>query len=127
MFSYRAAAIRPVDGDTVVLLIDQGFDTRHETEVRLIGVYAPERTQPGGAETTRLVADWLVEAQQRNPQRRWPLTVTTVQTKTVEPGERMTFTRYLATVRAADQPDSSLNDVVNAELARHPEWGPGNV
>ena len=39
---YKATVIRVIDGDTVVLSIDNGFHSRYETSVRLLGFDAPE-------------------------------------------------------------------------------------
>lgn len=126
MFQYRAALARPIDGDSTVLLIDLGFGVREEAEVRLLAVRAPEKSQPGGSETTQFVAGWM--ATQIASGLRWPLFIETVQTKVIEPTERMTFTRYLATVwpygRRGTQ--DSLNYAVATFLSGHPEWPAGD-
>jgi micrococcal nuclease len=42
-YTYRAVVVRVIDGDTVVLDIDLGFDTwLHNKHIRLLGVDAPE-------------------------------------------------------------------------------------
>ena len=124
MFQYRAALSRVIDGDSAVLLIDCGFSARVEVEVRLLDVHAPERRQLGGAETTQFVADWFTAA---TFSRRWPIYVETQQTQVYEPTQRMTFTRYVATVWQFDRrgPDESLNAQVRQFLAGHPEWPTG--
>lgn len=47
LYRYQAKLIRVIDGDTVVLEIDQGFrQFRHDQSVRLLGVNAPELHGP---------------------------------------------------------------------------------
>jgi endonuclease YncB( thermonuclease family) len=127
MFQYRAALARVIDGDSAMMLIDVGFSARVEVEVRLLDVHAPERSQPGGAEATSFAAAWFGHVATIDPGRRWPLYVETVQTRVVEPTERQSFTRYVATVwpvgnRAAE---ASLNWLLAQYLAGHPEWPSG--
>jgi micrococcal nuclease len=50
IYIYRAELVRVVDGDTVDLIIDLGFDTSRRERFRLYGVDAPEmRTEAGKA------------------------------------------------------------------------------
>lgn len=119
MWEYRAALLRVIDGDTLALLIDQGFGGRQEEHIRLAGVSAPELSQPGGVESARWVADWLALA--AGP--RWPLLLRTQPNTNVEPTERRTLTRYLGTVTAGPR---YLNGDLAAYLAIHPEWGSGS-
>jgi hypothetical protein len=94
-------------------------------------VRAPELSEPGGREATEFVNTWLGRAAAAQRDTRWSLWVQTVPTAAVEPGQRTTLARYLATVWRYDQrPDCttggpSLNDAVNGFLAGHPEWGHG--
>lgn len=131
MWDYRAALVKPHDGDTFRVLADTGFAGRQEVDVRLLDVHAPELGEPGGTETARFVNTWLTHAATVQPGCRWPLYVLTSTTGTAEPGQRRTFTRYLAQVWRFDQrPDSdrpgpSLNDTLRRFLADHPQWGPG--
>jgi micrococcal nuclease len=47
LYRYEAKLIRVVDGDTIVLEIDQGFrQFRHDQHVRLLGVDTPELNGP---------------------------------------------------------------------------------
>lgn len=41
-FTFRAAALKVVDGDTVDLLIDTGFRTYKTERIRLVGIDTPE-------------------------------------------------------------------------------------
>jgi endonuclease YncB( thermonuclease family) len=121
VFDYRAALVRVVDGDSVILEMDQGFGGRQQEEVRLLSVSAPEKDQPGGLECRDFTTAWLGQV---SPQLRWPLHVITVPNTNPEPTERRTFVRYLATVS-----DITDGRVLNADLAlflnQHPEWGHG--
>lgn len=141
---FRATPTKVHDGDSFWVLVDTGFDGRHEPELRLLDVHAPElvrmalppRGQPGGAETARLVNAWLSDAAERAGEARWSLWVETYLVRSADPnaGERQTFTRYLATVwRLWDCPvwgsggpvEASLNYQVALFLSGHPEWPPG--
>ena len=42
MYNYKAKLIRTVDGDTVDLMVDLGFDIWHKIRVRLAGINTPE-------------------------------------------------------------------------------------
>jgi micrococcal nuclease len=60
IYIYKAELIRVVDGDTVDLVIDLGFDTSRKERFRLYGIDAPEmRTENGKAAKA-----WLWEALQ---------------------------------------------------------------
>jgi micrococcal nuclease len=48
IYIYKAELIRVVDGDTVDLIVDLGFDTSRKERFRLYGIDAPElRTEAG--------------------------------------------------------------------------------
>lgn len=124
MWTYRAALIAVIDGDTLRLEIDLGFHVRTQQDIRLLAVSAPERDQPGGAEATQYVDEWLHTAGGWLQDLRWPCLVTTSLNRNFEPDERRTFTRYLGTVT-----DIVDGRILNADLAdylaQHPEWGSG--
>lgn len=122
MWTYRAALVRAVDGDSAVLLIDLGCSVRAEEEVRLLGVSAPEKYQPGGLECKDFTAAWFAQCPTT---RRWPLSVETVPNTSLEPLEKRTFVRYLATVRDLADPARCLNADLAEYLKQHPEWGSG--
>jgi endonuclease YncB( thermonuclease family) len=121
IFDYRAALVRVVDGDSLVILLDVGMGARVEEEIRLLNVSAPERSQAGGLECRDFVVAWCAQL----PARRWPLHVTTVPNTSLEPLERRTFVRYLATVRSFTDRSQSLNEALAEYLKQHPEWGSG--
>jgi hypothetical protein len=108
-------------------MADTAFGQRYEPELRLLDVHAPELTQPGGAECTAFVNAWFGHVATIDPGRRWNLYVETVQTKQVEPTQKMSFTRYVATVWPVGNraPEASLNWLLAQYLAGHPEWPSG--
>jgi len=139
---FRGYATRTHDGDSFWVMCDTGFGGRAEPELRLVDVHAPElirmalppRSQPGGSQAAAYVTDWLMNADMLAGESRWSLWVETYLTRSKEPRERQSFTRYLATVwRAGDCPiwgqagpvNLSLNYDLSGYLARHPEWPPG--
>jgi len=58
MYQYRAAVLKVVDGDTVHLDVELGFDVRRRDSFRLFGINAPEMSTPEGV----AAKDWLIEA-----------------------------------------------------------------
>jgi len=60
IYIYKAELVRVVDGDTVELIIDLGFDTSRHERFRLYGVDAPEMRTAAGKEAKA----WLWEALQ---------------------------------------------------------------
>lgn len=120
MWEYRAACLHVIDGDTIRVLADTGFGGRHEVDVRLLGVSAPELSELGGAETRGFIEiEWMGLLQHGL---RWPLLIRTSITTTPEPSERRTFIRYLADVTDITS-GASLNKDLADYLAEHPEWG----
>lgn len=115
----------PHDGDSFWMEYDAGCGGRQEPELRLYGAYMPELKDPGGPELRQVVIDWFDAADRTLT---WPFWISMVQTKIREPGQKTTFARYLATVwhfNGRTTVGPSVNEVVNAHLAQHPEWGPG--
>lgn len=49
-YLYQAKILKVVDGDTLILLIDLGFDVKKEQRVRLTQIDAPELKTPDGQE-----------------------------------------------------------------------------
>ncbi len=48
LWHFRARFVRAIDGDTVQVLADNGYDSRAEPRVRLSNANAPERNTPAG-------------------------------------------------------------------------------
>lgn len=121
LWTYRARLLSIHDGDTISALLDLGLGMRAEVDLRLVNVSAPELSQAGGRESLAFVAEW-VECLPTGYD--WPLIVQTVKTSTREPGERRSFTRYLAHVYEVGMA-RCLNVDAAKFLAEHPEWPPG--
>lgn len=117
------------DGDTVLMLLDQGLGGRAEEPIRLAGVFAPERKQHGGAEAGTFTAMVFAEVEERfrAAGRRWPFIVITEPLKGKhEAGETRTFARYVGHVWARDTGEN-LNLTIAEFLGQHPEWGKGTA
>ena len=62
MYTYKARLERVVDGDTVDLVIDLGFDIHHKVRCRLYGINTPEsRTKDLAEKKLGLAAKAYVE------------------------------------------------------------------
>lgn len=84
MYQYTAQVIRVVDGDTLWMRVDLGFDVRRDDSFRLSGINAPEMSTAEG----KRAKQWLVERLENVPY----LIVTTQKDK------KEKFGRYLATL-----------------------------
>lgn len=105
MWDRRARITENHDGDTVTAVLDQGFGDTKTIKVRLAKVFAPETSQPGGAETTAFVRDWVAQRSTTA----WPFVCTTVRTRTDT--ETTTLGRYVAYITCGTE---SLNEAVTA-------------
>lgn len=63
LYQYRAQLIRVIDGDTLDLSIDLGFDITQKTRVRLMGINAPEMNTDAGKLAKAFVVDWFSEGE----------------------------------------------------------------
>ena len=97
MWDKRASLVRVKDGDTIVVSLDQGFRDTKEIDLRLLGVYTPEKGQEGYEACTRFTTEWLASL----PLVRWPFVVITARMKLVD-REQTTLERYLGTVTTLD-------------------------
>jgi micrococcal nuclease len=86
IYIYKAELIRVVDGDTVDLIIDLGFDTSRKERFRLYGIDAPEMNTLAGKASKA----WLWEALQPLE----PIYVQTIQLETK--AKRDKYGRFLA-------------------------------
>lgn len=126
-WGFRARLVKVHDGDSVFVECDLGFSARHEAEIRLDAVHAPELVQAGGIETREYVSGWMAAHAAHN--RTWPFWIEVVMTTTYEPEMRQSFTRYVGTVWPFDQRNQSvlsLNYSVTVFLSGHPEWPAGD-
>jgi endonuclease YncB( thermonuclease family) len=114
IYIYKADLIRVVDGDTVELIIDLGFDTSRKERFRLYGIDAPEMNTAKGKEAKA----WLWEAIQ-------PLEAIYVQTIQLSTkAKRDKYGRFLAVLysfvpvlSSADGPKVNKCSI-NAEMIR---------
>jgi micrococcal nuclease len=83
MYQYRCQILRIVDGDTIHLDVDLGFDVRRKDSFRLYGINAPEMST-GEGEAAR---DWLVEQLAHG-----------IDMLTTHKDQREKYGRYLATL-----------------------------
>lgn len=95
-WTYRAAPIRVIDGDTIVCLVDNGFRNREEHSIRLAGVDTPEifsgtaEEKAAGQAAKALVQDWIADAE-FDAMAKWPLIVQTEK-------DRQSFNRYVGRI-----------------------------
>jgi micrococcal nuclease len=94
VYEYRARCDRVVDGDTLDVLVDVGFDIHVRQRVRLIGVNCAEHGTIAGDDATAFTKAWI---EQYGPD----LTLRTVRDRKEKYG------RYLGTIVAATR---VLND-----------------
>jgi len=116
MWDKRARVVDVHDGDTITVLLDQGFDDYAQRTLRLEDVYAPELAQPGGPETRRALVEWLTGRSAGS----WPYIVTTIRTRTDR--DRTTLGRYVA--RLSTPAGEELNAYL-IEWLRVAGYGPG--
>ena len=121
MWDKRAKLLRVKDGDTVVVVLDQGFGDSKEVDIRLLGVWAPESNQTGGKETKEFVEGWFAKL----PSIEWNFVVTTVRMKTVDK-EQKTFDRYVGFVTSQDGTDNLNTEVMEFIHSRGYGGGTGS-
>ncbi len=95
MWDKRAEYLDNNDGDSVKMVLDQGFGDTKLIDVRLLGVYAPELSQPGGKECKDFVSEWFEKNSIDGI--RWEFIVTTVRMKRTD-REQTSLSRYVAVV-----------------------------
>lgn len=96
MWDRRCKIERVKDGDTIVTYEDCGKQDYEQTDVRLFGVYAPERGQPGFDETTEFAVEWIKVRDNGD----WPWVITYMRNKS-NTREQETFGRYVCMVHNA--------------------------
>jgi micrococcal nuclease len=110
MYQYPAKVLEIVDGDTVDLEIDLGFEVVTHQRIRLFGINAAEKNTQPGRDARQFVVDW---ATQHGP----AFTLATVQTpKGTDAREK--YGRYLGTLTAAAATESLNSALVTAGLAK---------
>jgi micrococcal nuclease len=63
MYTYYGTIVHIVDGDTVDVVLDLGFDVTIEQRVRLLGVNCAERFTEDGRLATSFVENWVDDQQ----------------------------------------------------------------
>ena len=67
MYEYKASVLRIVDGDTIDVMLDLGFDTWVRRRVRSYGINCPEtrtrdkKEKAAGLKAKQFVSDWCTE------------------------------------------------------------------
>jgi endonuclease YncB( thermonuclease family) len=61
-YVFGASILKVIDGDTLILDIDCGFDIKKKTRVRLAKLDSPERETKSGKEAARYVSEQLAKA-----------------------------------------------------------------
>lgn len=61
LYNYRAVCTYVVDGDTVDLVIDVGFNLTTKQRIRLLGINTPERGQAGYSEAKEYLTSRLLD------------------------------------------------------------------
>lgn len=107
------------DGDTLTVVLDQGFGDTKLIKLRLLNTFAPELSQPGGQETRQFVIDWLAKNKGTGT---WNYVVTTARTPKSDT-EQETFGRYVG-VLTNTQGTENLNLAVT-QFVRDNGYGGG--
>lgn len=67
MYTYRCTILHVVDGDTIDIELDLGFEIRITERVRLIGVDTPEvfgnKAEPAGTVASNFTKNWVAAKQ----------------------------------------------------------------
>lgn len=116
LWRYRAKRLRVVDGDTIVMLADVGFDTRCQVHVRLFGVEEPELGTPEGWHAKDRLERSCHAVELSSPDVDWPYRIQTIQRSTIV-AETKTFTRYVGNVWAVVHGDPMGRLVLVQEIA----------
>ena len=114
-FWYGATVLKVIDGDTVDLMVDLGFNVHHKIRDRLFGINTPEsrtkdlKEKELGIQAKQFTADWFTN-------HKWVF-VNTI------PDKNDKYGRVLARIFSSDKIDDTstacLNtDIVQAGLAR---------
>ena len=121
MWDRRAEYLGNHDGDTVRVNLDQGFgEIKESFDVRLLGVYCPELSEPGGPECQKFVAAWF--KRHKLPRVRWSFVVITARMKRTD-REETTLSGYVGTITSLDG-TANLNAEIS-EFVRSRGYGGG--
>ena len=112
LWTTRSKVLRVIDGDTLSMRSDLGRNIFHDVEIRLLGVWAPERKEPGGMETADFVARWCHD----NAELQGWLLLTTYKNR--NDNDVKTFDRWVGTVQTMDG-SRTLNLDIQQFVAEH--------
>ena len=98
LYTYRVANYRVVDGDTIEVTLDLGFNTFRKEKLRLARINAPEMKTPEGPLAKAHLSEILTDK------------VLTVQTKK---DEKDRYGRYIAEVWAQESLSKDLSKLSN--------------
>jgi len=107
-FWYGATILNVVDGDTVDLMVDLGFNVHHKIRVRLYGINTPEsrtkdlREKELGLKAKKFVEDWFSN-------HKWVF-VNTI------PDKNDKYGRVLARIYSSDDIDSPQTACLNIDM-----------
>lgn len=121
MWDRRAKYVENYDGDSVDMILDQGFHDTKEIHIRLANVWAPEMKDPGGPEVQSYIQEWYTK-QEMDYITEWNFVVW-IHRMVKADREQMTFNRYVATVYSI-RGGNSLNSDVMKYIAEK-GYGPG--
>lgn len=102
-YTYKARLDRIIDGDTVVLVVDNGFYNREHHSFRLTDVNTPEIFTKDAEEKAKgyvaksEIAEWFIKTAECS-QDEWSLIIVTDKNK-------QTFNRYIADIYCAECED----------------------
>jgi endonuclease YncB( thermonuclease family) len=96
LWRYRARLVAVHDGDTIDVLVDNGFRSRHQPAIRLFDVFADELWTPTGKAAQAALAGALTPTPDG-----WGLRLVVKQLETVV-GEDTSFERWVADVVQVD-------------------------
>ena len=108
--TFDGEPVRAIDGDTVRVTIDLGFNVHHIIDVRIAGINTPEirggtpETKAAGRAAQAFTAGWLAEA--CDTEERWPLTIRT--------SKGRSFNRWVGTISRNNDSNSLAHDLLSA-------------
>lgn len=110
MHDRPAQYVRNHDGDSVTMVLDQGFYDTKQINIRLANVWAPEEDEDGYVPVKYFVSDWFARHLVRATSR-WPFIVYTHRTS--KGTEVKTFDRYVANIETVDGKHNLNSDVMH--------------
>ena len=119
----RAQFVDNHDGDSVTMLLDQGFYDYKQINIRLANVWAPELRDPGGREVMNFVLAWFTSRMSKKV--KWPFIVHTMMTTTQH--EVQTLGRIVGTIMSKDGKESLNSDIMKFIVENGYTGGIGSI